>query len=108
MKKFKSVESGELEWQTVTPTEKHDWINQRDGLFDTLLPLAPDSKFNLSCRSFFTANSNGAKTQRDSWSYNSSAKTVEKVARESIDFYNATREAVASGKAGGPISIPAS
>ncbi|MBF1071409.1 MAG: helicase, partial [Prevotellaceae bacterium] len=29
-----------LDWTPITPNEKHDWINQRDGLFDTLLPLA--------------------------------------------------------------------
>ena len=102
VRKFRSAFGGTLEWQTINPTERHDWINQRDGLFDTLLPLEPDRKFSLSCHSFFTANTNGAKTQRDSWSYNSSAKAVEKTARESIDFYNATREAIASGKINGP------
>lgn len=98
VKGFSSVDSHAIDWKIINPTEKHDWINQRDGLFDTLLPLEPDKKFNLLSHSFFTVNSNGAKTQRDSWSYNSSAETVEKIARESVDFYNATRKAIASGK----------
>lgn len=98
VKKFRSVASRTLDWQIIEPTERHDWINQRDGLFDTLLSLEPDKKFNLSTHSFFTANSNGAKTQRDSWSYNSSADAIERTARESIDFFNSTREAIASGK----------
>lgn len=98
IKKFRSVAGRSLDWQIIKPTGRHDWINQRDGLFDTLLPLEPDKKFDSSTHSFFTANSNGAKTQRDSWSYNSSVTTVERTARDSICFYNATREAIASGK----------
>ena len=26
-----------LDWTLITPNDKHDWINQRDGLFDTLM-----------------------------------------------------------------------
>lgn len=96
--KYKSIASPLIKWRGIVPNEKNDWISQRDGVFDTLLPLEPDKKFNLSTHSFFTANSNGAKTQRDSWSYNSSAEAVERTARESIDFFNYTREAIAAGK----------
>ena len=102
VKQFKSVSSRSLEWQIIEPTAKYDWINQRDGVFDSLIPLEPEKKFDLSARSFFTMNSNGAKTQRDSWSYNSSSAVVETTAKTSIDFYNTTRIALANGEISGP------
>ena len=39
--------------------------------------------------------SNGLKTQRDPWCYNSSLSVVEKSAKEQIDFYNEQREKLA-------------
>ena len=93
---FKSVEK--IEWDTLQPNEKKDWINQRDGVFDSLIPLAPDDKFDASAHAFFSLSSNGAKTQRDSWSYNSSARKVENVAKDSIALYNKTRIELAKGE----------
>lgn len=77
-----------LEWTTITPNEKNDWINQRDGLFDTLLPLAPEKKFDSQAQSAFAAHSNGAKTQRDAWAYNFSSAEVKATSDRSIDVYN--------------------
>ena len=83
-----------VSWQQVYPNEKNDWINLRDGVFDTLLPLAPDSKFDIKAKSFFSMNSNGVKTQRDGWSYNSSEHTVKEAAKASIMFYNENVDAL--------------
>src|SRR5574344_627100 len=44
VKDFRSISSQKVEWQIITPNEKADWINQRDGLFDNLIPLNPDKK----------------------------------------------------------------
>ena len=71
-------------------------------MFDSLIPLAPDDKFDSSAHAFFSLSSNGAKTQRDSWSYNSSAETVGYVAKESIAFYNKTRIELAKGEISSP------
>lgn len=30
---------GAIPWQTITPNDSHDWINQRDPAFDKFLPL---------------------------------------------------------------------
>lgn len=96
--KFKSVHSSLIKWQTIEPTDRHDWINQRDGVFDTLIPLFPTKKFYISDKAIFSTYSNGVKTQRDSWAYNFSDIIVKKSAKDSIDFYNATREKVVSGE----------
>lgn len=58
-----------LDWNTITPNEKNDWINQRDGLFDTLLPLAPKKKFDAKAQSVFVTYSLGIATGRDAWAY---------------------------------------
>ncbi len=98
VKGFRSVAGSSLDWQIITPTPRHDWINQRDGLFETMLPLAPEKKFDAATHSAFTLNSLGAASGRDPWSYNSSADVVEQTARESIDLFNETREAISQGR----------
>ncbi|MCD8281657.1 MAG: DEAD/DEAH box helicase family protein, partial [Prevotella sp.] len=37
IKKFGSINA--IPWQNITPNEKADWICQRDGVFDSLIPL---------------------------------------------------------------------
>lgn len=98
VRKFKSVFSSLIDWDNITPNEKHDWINQRDGIFDTLLPLYPEKKFLQSAPAFFSTYSNGAKTQRDAWSYNSSAEMVADTAKVSIDFFNDSRARISAGE----------
>ena len=77
-----------LDWTLITPNEKHDWINQRDGLFDTLLPLIPEKKFDAKAKSVFSTYSNGLKTNRDTWVTNSSEKTLLYNLDRAIEFYN--------------------
>ena len=95
---FKSVSSRKMDWETIVPNKKGDWINQRGDEFDTLIPLAPEKKYSQDNRSVFVTCSNGAKTQRDAWTYNSSIRQVESAATESIDLYNATRVEIAEKK----------
>jgi len=77
-----------LDWTPITPNEKHDWINQRDGLFDTLLPLAPEKKFDAKAKSVFSTYSNGLKTNRDAWVTNSSKEELRYNLDRAIKFYN--------------------
>ena len=77
-----------LDWTLITPNEKHDWINQRDGLFDTLLPLAPEKKFDAKAKSVFSTYSNGLKTNRDAWVTGFSKEQVSENMQAMIAFYN--------------------
>ena len=77
-----------LDWETITPNEKNDWINQRDGFFDTLLPLVPEKKYDVQSKSVFVMHMLGMGTNRDAWVYNYSKDEVEKNMRSMIDFYN--------------------
>lgn len=86
IKDFRSYKN--IPWTLIQPNEKNDWINQRDGVFDTLLPLAPDKKFDLKAQSAFSIDSCGVKTNRDTWVYNMSLSMLSDNVRSSIEFYN--------------------
>lgn len=77
-----------LQWENITPNEKNDWINQRDGLFDTLLPLAPEKKFDVKAQSVFTTYAIGVNTSRDAWVSGFSEMQVAKNMQSMIAFYN--------------------
>lgn len=89
VKKFKSVHGRSIEWQTIEPTAKRDWINQRDGLFDSLILLGDKKNTANTVFSIFSA---GDITHRDSWCYSSSKNQLSKQMQECISFYNTERE----------------
>ncbi|GAA4393998.1 DEAD/DEAH box helicase [Hymenobacter koreensis] len=87
IKKYRSVSSPELAWQTLHPDMHGDWLSQRSSGFADLIPLG--SKEDKKILSFFNPIfSSGLKTNRDAWTYNSSKHVVEDNASKSIDYYN--------------------
>lgn len=84
-----------MQWVSITPDQHGDWFNKRSEQFKLFTPLGDkDDKKNK--KTFFVPYySNGLKTQRDPWCYNSSLPIVEKSAKEQIDFYNEQREKLA-------------
>ena len=84
-----------MQWVAITPNEHGDWLNKRSEQFKLFTPLGDkDDKKNK--KTFFVPYySNGLKTQRDPWCYNSSLPVVKKSATEQIDFYNEQREKLA-------------
>lgn len=87
IKDFRSYKN--IPWALIQPNEKNDWINQRDGVFDTLLPLAPDKKFDLKAQSAFLINAIGVSTNRDAWVSGFSKADVAQNMQDMIDVYNA-------------------
>jgi len=77
-----------LDWTRITPNDKNDWINQRDGLFDTLLPLAPAKKFDANAQSVFSTYAIGVATNRDAWVSGYSKEQVSENMKSMIAFYN--------------------
>lgn len=86
---FKSISSRKMEWETITPNKKGDWINQRGDEFDNLIPLTPEKKYNASTHSVFVTCSNGIKTNRDVWVYNFSKAEMLGNVKRANDFFNA-------------------
>ena len=89
VKKFRSVNG--VDWKTLEPNEKNDWINVRDGVFDGLILLGDkDNKQNKN--TFFVPHySRGLATARDAWCYNYNKNQLERVIKDSFDFYNEQR-----------------
>jgi predicted helicase len=87
-------------WTRIRPNKEHDWINQRDPVFESFLPLG--DKDDPTGKSFFKTYSLGVATNRDTWVYNMSRTTVEKNVRSLITFYGqqkARYESACRGKA---------
>ncbi|EPZ97188.1 Type IIG restriction-modification enzyme [Helicobacter pylori UM077] len=77
----------EIPFETITPNNKGDWINQREDGFEKLIPLKRDKK--LQNPSVFDINSNGVKSGRDPWVYNFSKDALMRNVQKCIDTYNA-------------------
>ena len=84
---FHSIEH--VEWKEITPNDKYDWINLRDGLYDELIPLIGDSKTE---KSIFYVNGPAIASGRDPWVNNFSSTALSKAVTSMIDFYNIESE----------------
>jgi predicted helicase len=99
--KYHSVGNPEMPWQTLKPNEHGDWLNQRNDLFETFIPIG--DKDDKKASTFFVPfYSNGLKTQRDAWCYNSSKSQLERNIRSTTDFYNEQQEAFQQAKRSQP------
>lgn len=96
VKKFKSVHGRSIDWKIIEPTDRHDWINQRDGVFDSLLPLFPEKKFESKSHSLFTTYSLGIATNKDPFLYDSSTFSLKEKVDNMIQFYNSERETLSA------------
>ncbi|GAA8782261.1 hypothetical protein BTM126_12160 [Helicobacter pylori] len=75
-----------IPFETITPNDKGDWINQRDDAFDKLIPLKRDKK--LQNPSVFDINSGGVASGRDPWVYNFSPDALMQNVQKCMDTYN--------------------
>ncbi len=82
---FEDLDS--VEFETITPNDKGDWINQREDGFEKLIPLKRDKT--LKNPSVFDINSNGVASGRDPWVYNFSPDALMQNVQKCIDTYNA-------------------
>ena len=91
LKSFKAVDSARINWQIIQPNEKGDWINQRDGVFDTFISIGDKDNKDNKQTFFMPYYSNGIKTQRDAWCYNSSLPTLKGNMKKCSDFFEKQR-----------------
>ncbi len=76
-----------INFETIIPNAKGDWINQRDDQFEKLIPLKRDKK--RQNPSVFDTNSNGVLSGRDPWVYHFSPDALMQNVQKCIDTYNA-------------------
>ncbi|GAA8924854.1 DEAD/DEAH box helicase family protein [Helicobacter pylori] len=74
-----------IKFETITPNNKGDWINQRDDAFEKLIPLKRDK----NSKSVFDINSGGVTSGRDPWVYNFSPDSLMQNVQKCMDTYNA-------------------
>ncbi len=74
-----------IKFETITPNNKGDWINQREDGFDKLIPLKRDK----NSKSVFDINSGGVASGRDPWVYNFSPDALMQNVQKCIGTYNA-------------------
>ena len=96
VKEFNSITN--IPWQIINPNDKHDWINQRDGVFDGLIPIIDKSHKNTF---FEKCTTNGLKTGRDNWTYNFSQISLKNNMQLSVNYYNEQREKIITGEING-------
>ena len=92
VKKFKSVANAEMKWRTLKPNEHGDWLNKRNEVFETFIPIHPTKKFDVKSKAYFIVNSRGVETGRDVWVYASDIKSLKNTIKNTLDFYNDQRE----------------
>jgi len=79
-----------VEWQTVSPNDAGDWVNQRSEIFDTFAPLG--DKNSSASDALFATYSLGVVTGRDAWAYNFSRDALLANMERTIANYNAERQ----------------
>jgi predicted helicase len=85
-----------LSMEPLVPDRKHNWINQTDNDFDSLLPLVSKlGKAGKDTNVLFKLFSRGVETTRDEWVYDLDKTKLQEKAEYLIKLYN---ESVESGR----------
>ena len=89
----------DVEWESITPNEHGDWINQRSDHYLELRPVAAiqSEREMASLLPLFEHSSLGAITKRDAWLFNSSSETIRSLVERQVAFYNDQVEALEDG-----------
>jgi predicted helicase len=85
------IYSKKFEWQKIVPNEAGDWLNKRTESFENFVKIGDKDDISNKNTFFIGFYSNGLKTQRDSWCYNSSSKNLRLNIVKTLDFYTYQR-----------------
>ncbi|GAB7140208.1 DEAD/DEAH box helicase family protein [Deferribacterales bacterium RsTz2092] len=89
LKELNDITSADIAWQEITPNKEGDWLNQRNDLFQTFIPLGDKKNKKTGEQSFFEPiYSLGLNTNRDAWCYNFSRAELIKNMQKTIGFYS--------------------
>ena len=86
--KNNNVLNKNMDWNIVHPSKHDDWFEHRNDIYNSLMPLIPDKKYNISATSFFVTYSLGIATGRDAWVSNFSQKKLINNVINTIYFFN--------------------
>ncbi|MBQ9368291.1 MAG: DEAD/DEAH box helicase, partial [Victivallales bacterium] len=87
LKELGSICNPAMELSLIMPNQDNDWVNQRDGVFETFIPIG-DKESKSDKTIFVPWYSCGVKTNRDPWVYNFSKAKVDSNISSMIAIYN--------------------
>ncbi len=98
VKEFRS-NAGIADWQDIQPDKHHDWLDQRDPVYQRFMPLAIKSqKFQTDVPAAFSLLSLGIATNRDSWVYSFDRAQLHQRMLDMTVFYEQQRQQVSDGE----------
>lgn len=88
----RSILNPAMNWTHICPNAQGDWLNQRNDIFGSFIPLGDKDNKDNKQTFFVPYYSNGLKTQRDAWCYNFSQKKLQQNVQATIAYYNSMVE----------------
>ena len=88
----RSILNPAMNWTQLRPNAQGDWLNQRNDIFGSFIPLGDKDNKDNKQTFFVPYYSNGLKTQRDAWCYNFSQTKLQQNIQSTIDYYNSMVE----------------
>lgn len=86
VRESESIKNDKIVWERISPNAEGDWVNQRNPEFESFPSMG--DKGGVEQETLFLTYSSGVKTNRDTWVYSYSRKTVETNMRHMIENYN--------------------
>lgn len=84
----RSILNPAMNWTHIRPNAQGDWLNQRNDIFGSFIPLGDKDDKDNKQTFFVPYYSNGLKTNADSWMYNYSKKLLLEKMELFVDTYN--------------------
>lgn len=84
--KMESAQSEQMNWQTLEPDCKGDWLNQGNNLYEFFIPIGNKSHKQYDDAFFKNIFSLGLTTSRDIWCYNFSMHRLETNICKTINY----------------------
>ncbi len=88
----RSVLNPAINWTHICPNAQGDWLNQRNDIFSSFLPIGDKANKDNKQTFFVPYYSSGLKTQRDAWCYNFSHQKLQQNIQFTIKYYNSMVE----------------
>ena len=86
--KKRSILNPAINWMHIHPNVHGDWLNQRNDIFSSFIPLGDKKNKEYKQIFFNPVYSNGLVTNRDAWCYNFSQRKLQQNIQSTIDYYN--------------------
>ena len=86
--KMGSAQSNQMDWQTLVPDSKGDWINHGNSLFNTFIAIGDKDATEDKMTFFKSIYSLGINSGRDVWCYNYSKNYLKSNILKTINYFN--------------------